>query len=266
MAIVHKHGKGTEVYLNGWNMTQILNSADWDHSVDTADTTTFGDNDMTYIPGLRTGTVNLSGLWSDDGSGGGSTAHLDGVFDDVLGSSTDVKLVVGLGGSTYADPAIIATLQETQRAASSPVSGAVTTNVVGTINGRTALGKWIAPMVARSSNTAETTGTTVGLNGSTTAETGYVMQLHVIAGTTSGDATAELATTVQDSSDSSTWVDLPTQFTDVSGVLASIVPYSEQIIVHTQTCKDFVHVQHIQDSTTLTWGIAMARIPISTQN
>jgi len=264
MAIVHKHGKGTEVYLNGYDMTQILNQADWDHNVDTADVTTFGSNDMDYIVGLRTGSVNLSGLWSDSGGGGGSTAHLDEVFDDVLGSSTDVNVVIGIGGSTYADPAIIAALQETQRAASSPVSGAVTTNLVGTVNGRTALGKWVAPMVARSSNASESTGSAVDLNGSTTAETGYVMQLHVIAGTTSGDGTAELAVTVQDSSDSATWVDLPTQFTALNST--AVVNYSEQIMVSTQACKDRVHVQHIQDSTTLTWGVAMARIPISTQN
>lgn len=260
MAIVYKHGRGTSVLFNGVDMSPVLNDVQWDHSADTADTTCFGTGDMTYIAGLRTGTVSMSGLWSDDGSGGGSTAHIDGLFDTALGGSTNVVLSVGPGGAgAFGDPAILAELLATGRTAASPVSGAVTTDVAGTINGRTALGKWVAPLLSRSSNSVESNGTAVNLNGSTVAETGYIMHLHVVAGTTSGDATAELTTTVQDSSDASTWVDLPSQFAAVSSTSMNHV---QRVVVSTAACKDRVRVQHIQDSTSLTWGVAMARISV----
>lgn len=259
MAIVHKHGKGTKVLLDGYDMSQILNNVDWDHSADTVDVTTFGDDDMNYLAGLRQGTMSLSGLWSDDGSGGGSTAHIDEVFDDVLGSSTDVIVSVGPGGSTLGDGAMLAALQETQRAASSPVSGAVTTDFVGTANGRTAYGFWLAAPVSRAANTTEASMTGVNLGGSTTAQTGYAMHLHVVAGTTSATASPELSLTVQDSSDNATWVDLPTQFTDISSTAP--FPQSQRVVVSTAACQDYARVQHTQHSTALTYGVAFARLP-----
>lgn len=262
MAITYVHGRGTQVLINGYDMSAILNEASVDRNVDTADTTCFRTStggcttDRTYIPGHRTATASLSGLWTDDGSGGGSTAHLDGVFDDVLGATTNPKLAISPGcPSTYGTDVWLLEAIETARAATAPLTDAVRTAMTVTANGEAPLGKWIVPPAARSNST--TNHTAVNMHGSTTGETGYVAQLHVLGGSTASGA--DLTVTLQDSSDSATWVDLPTQFsahnsTDGRG--------TQRIVVNTAACKDRVRAQTVQLSTSLTYGIGFARVAV----
>jgi hypothetical protein len=77
------HGKGTVVKVGNsaavlTDISAYTNSEDLSRQADTAETTTFGANSKTYIPGLKDGTFSLSGVWDP---------ALDGTMDGILGLS-----------------------------------------------------------------------------------------------------------------------------------------------------------------------------------
>jgi hypothetical protein len=63
-----EHGKGSvfKIDNSGGTLTDIsafCNNVDFPREVDVPETTTFGNSDRTYIAGLRTATVSVSGYW-----------------------------------------------------------------------------------------------------------------------------------------------------------------------------------------------------------
>lgn len=93
MAFVH--GKGTVFKLddNGGTLRDISAFADevgFPGNVDMAETTTFGKDDKTYIPGLRDRTISVSGKWD---------ATLDGYYAPALGLATSLSFEYGPAGS-----------------------------------------------------------------------------------------------------------------------------------------------------------------------
>lgn len=93
MAFVH--GKGTVFKLddNGGTLRDIstyLDEVTFPATVDLAETTTFGKNDKTYIAGLRSRTVSLSGKWD---------ATVDGYYASALGQSATLSFEYGPAGS-----------------------------------------------------------------------------------------------------------------------------------------------------------------------
>jgi hypothetical protein len=73
-----RHGKKTRVFINGTDMSPFLNEATTTQEIETAETTTFGDDDKTYMTGLSDGTISSSGLF--DSSVGASDAVLSGLI------------------------------------------------------------------------------------------------------------------------------------------------------------------------------------------
>jgi hypothetical protein len=55
------HGKKTKVYANGLDLTSFFHQFSSPKSRDTAETTTFGQEDKTYVAGQRDATLSLSG-------------------------------------------------------------------------------------------------------------------------------------------------------------------------------------------------------------
>ena len=86
-----RHGKHTAVFINGTNMSAFLNSASSTMAIETAETTTFGDQDKTYITGLSDGTVSMSGFF--DSTAGASDAVLLFYGFDLVGA--DVRTSTG---------------------------------------------------------------------------------------------------------------------------------------------------------------------------
>lgn len=87
MAFVH--GSNSDIVVDTTNLSQYVDSVTHDRSVDTAETSTFGNDDKTFIAGLEDGTFSLSGHWDTTGDGA-----LDGTFDGAL-----VALTYGPAGS-----------------------------------------------------------------------------------------------------------------------------------------------------------------------
>lgn len=75
------HGKNTVVKVDNGagSLTDVsahVDNEDLSRQAETAETTTFGANSKTYIPGLKDGTFSLSGPWN---------ATIDEIMDDILG-------------------------------------------------------------------------------------------------------------------------------------------------------------------------------------
>lgn len=63
------HGKNTYFEVNSQDVSQYLNSAGLDKSLDTVEVTTFTKDDKEYIAGLNDATFSLEGVWSADVDG-----------------------------------------------------------------------------------------------------------------------------------------------------------------------------------------------------
>ena len=98
MAVVPRHGKGSSVWIDSTagslvNFSSGLDEAGFSRALDTAEITSFGDNDKSYIPGLRGATFSMSGMFSST-----HAEVLDGVFGDA--TSTTYSLEFSPDGST----------------------------------------------------------------------------------------------------------------------------------------------------------------------
>jgi hypothetical protein len=90
------HGRNTDFRVDnsGGSLTDIssyCDNVDFPQTVETAETTTFGDASKDYIVGLKDSTISISGKWD---------ATLDGVLAPILGQAASVSFQYGPAGST----------------------------------------------------------------------------------------------------------------------------------------------------------------------
>jgi hypothetical protein len=74
------HGKNTKVYANGYDLTGFFMSSSSESTRDVAETTVFGLNEKTYLPGLRDATLSLEGRFD------GAAAAVDERLSVILGA------------------------------------------------------------------------------------------------------------------------------------------------------------------------------------
>ena len=207
MAPNFRHGSGgVRVLLNHKDLSGILRDSSVEASVDTAETTTYrtstggATRDKTFIPGHRDATANFDGLFD------GSTAAVDQVIEDALGSATQQRWTVGPEDDAIGRYAVLILSDHTEFTISAPADDVVSATAAVQASNRRG-GVWLAPLAARTS-TGALTGVT---DGSTTAggsTAGAVAHLHVTAISTA--STAAPVVKVQHSSDGSSFTDLIT--------------------------------------------------------
>ncbi len=97
MAPVFKHGKGAVFYFStigstvgAINMSSGVDTTDLERKVDKAETTTYGDNDKTYLAGLRDATISYAGPFA--------STHAK-KFEAMLGNSTGGYIIFGPEGT-----------------------------------------------------------------------------------------------------------------------------------------------------------------------
>lgn len=117
-----EHGKGTVLKLDnsGGTLTDIsayLNNVDFSHEIDTPESTVFGNNDRTYIAGLKTATFSISGFWE--------ASNLDALVGTILGQTAALEFEYGPGGSTSGDIKYSGSAFCTNYSISNPVDGIV---------------------------------------------------------------------------------------------------------------------------------------------
>jgi hypothetical protein len=195
-----RHGKKTAVLLNGTNMSPFLNEATTTTEIETAETTTFGTQDKTYIMGLSDGTISTSGLF--DSTAGASNDVLTGLINQ-----EDNTFTVMPEGVAAGNPAVIANGQMTSYEVSSPVGDVISISAEVQADGGLLHGVALTGLV----NTGSASATTTGINNGSSTANGALFNLHVTANSRDGAATLK----VQHSSDNVSYVDLVT-FTTVS--------------------------------------------------
>ena len=195
-----RHGKKTAVLLNSTDMSPFLNEATTTQEIETAETTTFSDDDKTYIVGLADGTISTSGLF--DSTAGAS----DEVLNGTLGNEDNTFTVLP-EGNVNGRRAILANGQLTSYEISSPVADVIAISAEVQADGGLLHGVSLAGAEVTSSASATTTEVDHG----SATYSGGLFNLHVTDNTRDGATTIK----VQHSADNATYADLVT-FTSVS--------------------------------------------------
>ena len=121
MAIVNRHGKSaffscSDAAAATLVLSSGLDDLGFDRSLDTAEVTTFGENDRTYLPGLRGASMSWSGHFNS------TQANR---LDAMLGHSTSATCVYGPAGNTAGYHSYEFDANLTQIAIGSPVGDKV---------------------------------------------------------------------------------------------------------------------------------------------
>lgn len=215
MAPTFRHGKKVAVFVDQFHFSDQFNEFTVSASMDAAETTTFRNDDKTYIVGLRDVTVSLGGLFASSGSSGvGASTDIDSAaefFDDALGGSTRVTVTILPDSTAVGARALLMTGDPVAWDVSAPASGVVNTalEIQGSQGYR---GGRVLRFQVASTSTGSQAAVDSGLtNGGTTG--GGVGHLHVTSvSSTFGSATFK----IQHSTSGSTWADLIT-FTATTG-------------------------------------------------
>lgn len=93
------HGRNTyfRVDNSGGTLTDLsayCDNVDFPQTVETAETTTFGDTSKDFIVGLRDATISISGKWD------GAVSAVDATLSGILGQAASVTFEYGPAGST----------------------------------------------------------------------------------------------------------------------------------------------------------------------
>ncbi len=116
------HGKNAQFELEGTNLSNTLNEITMPREIETAETTTFGDQDKTYITALSDATVSLSGMFD---------ATTDSAISTVIsnlksGSIASASFTYGPSGSASSKPKFTGEALVTSYEIASPVGDVVT--------------------------------------------------------------------------------------------------------------------------------------------
>src|SRR5436190_1747885 len=89
-----RHGKNSTIVYDKYDLSAMLNSVSYEQAADLAETTAFGSNAKSYIPGFPGGTVNLAGLFS------GAVGEVDQVLSAALSGTTALPMSIGVEGAS----------------------------------------------------------------------------------------------------------------------------------------------------------------------
>lgn len=195
------HGKSAIVLQNEHNLSSFFNDVSTTRSVETAETTAFGNSAKTYIVGLQDGTISLSGMFD------GSANAIDEEMTSIIGTENAGVLTVAVGGSLAIGQRLMTAQGElTSYEVTSPVGDVVAANAEFQVDGG------VGNAISLHALAAETASVdSASHDGTASSANGGVAQIHVTANTMDNDSVFK----VQHSADNSTFADLAT-FTTVA--------------------------------------------------
>jgi hypothetical protein len=201
-----RHGKNTVVLFGSLNASPFLNEASTSRTIETGETTAFGNENKTYIVGLQDGTVSLSGMF--DNTNGAIDDHVNAAI-----AQENRVFTIQPTGSAQGEQAQLIQGQLTSYDVTSAVGDIVTVTAevqasgsLGSINGGKVISSSTVNLTA--SNSA---ASTTGVDFSASTNNGAIGHLHV----TANNGNNVLNIKLQDSANNSTFNDLIT-FTQVS--------------------------------------------------
>lgn len=216
------HGKNVKVYIDEFDFSVYFTDVTATTTVEVAETSGFGTDAKTYIPGMKDGSVSLSGLF--DGTATGTDVY----FNSALGSTTKQNIIVAPGGHSNGANAIILQSDDTSYEVSGAIGDVVQTSAEFQSDEGVEHGKIL------SSGSAAATGNGTSVDNSAATTNGGVGFLSIPGNTRNGNVTVK----IQQSSDNSTFTDLIT-FTTAS----SATSVSERIEV-TGTVARYLRVSY----------------------
>jgi hypothetical protein len=181
------HGKSAVVYQDGNDLTGYLRSVSNSAEVDTAEATTFANDDKTYVAGMADATLSAEGLFD---------STFDGDLNTITGSGTKSIWSVYPGGDSVGLPGRGYSLDITSAERSADIGDVVMISLEGQSSVGTDAVVSHHALAARS-----TSGTAGVVDAAASSANGGVGYLHV----TQISGTAVI--TLQDSSDNSTFAD-----------------------------------------------------------
>lgn len=229
------HGKNTAILVDEFDLSAFFNSADVAATLETAETTTFGNAAKTYIPGLADATLSLAGMFD------GSASAVDEVLRGALGGSALIT-VLPAGAGTIGNRASVAEALETSYGITAAVADAVSVSAEAQVTNGLIPALLLADLAARTA-----IGQTAALDNAASTSNGAKAFLHLTA-FTGTDVTIK----VQDSPDNSTWADLIT-FTQATAE-------TSETASATGTVERYLRVDISGTFTSVTFAVVVARL------
>lgn len=205
MAPTFRHGKGTRVLVNQFDLSPFLDAAKFSSVRPSADTTVFQNNDMTYTPAVRDSKISLDGRFSF--STGSASTSVDRILSNYLGGSTRFVTSIALEGQSTGGWAIMQIGDQISYDVDTPTAGII--SVAADIQGSSfhAGGVMLRPLAAAIATTANGAVKFAGSTATGFSTGGGVAHMHVTAAST---VTTGYTIKVQHSTSGSTWADLLT--------------------------------------------------------
>jgi hypothetical protein len=211
------HGKNALIYFNGTNLTGFLKEYSASAKVDTAETSTFGATNKTYVSGLADATLSMSGYYD------GSAAAIDSILSAAISSTADAGIIVSPSGSLAIGTRIIAgPVVETSYQVSGSIGDTVAVSAEFQADGGFMSGVSLHALVAE---TITGTGTGVQDQGSTftTSSDGLIGVLMVTANTQTGNTTFVIASAATEPT-YTTHITFPVIPTNITGTYVVVFP------------------------------------------
>lgn len=207
-----KHGKNSSVFVNHTDFSSYFNNVDVNRTADVAESTTFGNDNKTYITGNKDGTLSVGGFFD---------ATADATLQPLLGGA-DMVFVIGIDGVDATDGCSFAKGNITNYGVSSPVGDIVATS----LDIQADSGLFNGSVLENATVTATGSGTARD-NTLSTANGGGAF---IIVSSASGTAPT-LDAKITHSADNTTYADLVT-FTQATGQTSEVKEVAEGTTVN----------------------------------
>ena len=236
------HGKNAVVLHGAYALTSFLNDGSVSSSIETAETTSFGNSAKTFVTGLRDGSLSASGMFD------GAASGVDEVLTASIGSDSLAPVTFAPNGAAIGQRVVLLQAKTTSYDVSAPVGDVVSVSYDAQADGGLDHGVSLADLASISATTNSTSN-----DNTASTSNGGLAQVHVTVNTRTVNSTIK----VQHSSDNSTFADLAS-FT----VVATTIITSERVaVVAGTTVNRYLRAQNTlaAGSGSITYQVSFAR-------
>ena len=228
-------GKNSGVLFGAFDLTSYFNNFSFSRDTNAITTTMFGDDNESYIAGVDTSQIDISGLFD------GGTDRNDEELANAFSVTTSTPLTIFQNGTTAGEPCVLLDSKIQNYTIDSSVSDAVAVSSTFTGNN---FGRGLS-LYALTNTSATANATAVDLGASSTL--GGQAHIHCTA-----HSSANMVVKIQSSADN-------TSFADVSGFsFTALTGTTSQRIATTNTVNRYVRIVTTVTSGSATFSVAYA--------
>lgn len=235
------HGKNTEILVNQYRLTPYFNKSNFGHAQELHDSTVYGQNSKSFMPGLRSGDITLEGFFEASATPGNPQAALEAA----LAATPNLLSMAPRGFAIGNEVTMLAADEKDYKVTMS--QNALTMIIANLQSTRDSA---IEGGVSLHSNAAaETTSTdSASVDNAASSGGGYAAFLHVTGYVTLTNAIIK----VQHSSDNITFADL--------AVFSTATAITSERLTGTGTVNRYLRVRStLSGSGSITYAVGVAR-------